>query len=224
MTYLNRVTVPSEGGTYERKLSVSTYNKVRAAYGKENANSIAFLITAWTTFLSDAPSLGFKPNRVYNDFFNDLIEDPFGVIAKFAELADELQSTVIHSDRGTSISHFIPEMKGTPVFKEYLTFYRTLDDTLLRYLNSFLLFGKKIYQESANLDATALRGWYEVEERLESLELPDFLENLSDILKVIFEDWEFGFFLPKHGSGSVAERGVRGSNTKNSIFLCEQED
>jgi hypothetical protein len=81
------------------------------------------------------------------------------------------------------------------------------------------MFGKKMYYEDSALDTTALRGWIEVEDRLRSYkDIPAVTDGLAQIVRAILSEWESDYFLPKHGSGSVAEQKVKGISVKNEHF------
>jgi hypothetical protein len=180
------------------------------------------LYVSWTSLLGDSP-IDAKPNRVINKFLNELIDDPFKVIAHYGDLADKLIVSIKNDSAGQSviIDDFLEDFKDTPIFREYLDFYRTHNVLLLRYILSFLTFGKKVSYVDEKLDARALRSWYQVEDRLEQSALPSYVADLRYVMHWIFRNFEAGEFLPKHGSGSVAERGVWGSEMKNSQFQAD---
>lgn len=218
MPYCPRVCIPSFQGTYERILSSQAFGDQGIA--GDNARVAQLLTVSWTALLADSPIDSRKPNRVINRFLTKLTNDLFGTIAVFSRLAHEL-TVAVSVDVGENviiIGDFLVEMKDTPVFREYLHFHKTRDPQALRYLLSFLQFGKKLFFESQDLETNALRGWLEVEDRLKGLELPPFVRNLKVIMTWIFDQWSIGPFLPKHGGGAVAERGVRGIEAKNVAF------
>jgi hypothetical protein len=100
-------------------------------------------------------------------------------------------------------------MKDTPVFKEYLEWLRTGRPELLKFVLSFLLFGKKLEYEDPEFDATALRGWYEVEERLRTLSFSTHdVSSLRNIVRALLPPLPVDHLLPSFGPGKVAERGV----------------
>lgn len=109
---------------------------------------------------------------------------------------------------------FTEEFKGTPIFREYLSFQRTNDPKILRFILTFLFFGKKSYVEDRSLNATALRKWRDVENRLSELVLPPWVGNLRPVVNFLTAQWDFDHFLPKHGGGAVSEKGVMGVNMK----------
>jgi len=57
-----------------------------------------------------------------------------------------------------------------------------------------------------------------VEERLGSLQLPDWVDNLKTIVHFIFRGWSFDGFFPKHGNGAVAEPGMKTIKAKSDAF------
>jgi hypothetical protein len=81
---------------------------------------------------------------------------------------------------------------------------------LFRFVYNFLTFGKKSFYELDDLDAIALRKWLSIEEGMRQQVLPTSVRNLRAIVAFIFSGWSPGPFLPKHGSGAVSERGIRG--------------
>lgn len=109
----------------------------------------------------------------------------------------------------------MPEMRDTPIFKEYLTWHRTGDPELLRYVYGFLLFGKKLDYVDEKLDSVALRNWNEVEERLTHLELPEAIcDDIKVIVEAVIGNSFSTPFRPRFGPGAVSEKSVRGKIAK----------
>lgn len=217
--YSPRVSIPSLQGTYTRILSVDEpCSHIHTKYTVNRFN-VSLLCVSWTSLLADSP-LGLKPCDVIHKFSINLENDVFATVAKFADLAHALTKSLKHVEGGVIIEPFLPEMKDTPVFREYLTFTRTQDPILLQYLLSFLLFGKKLHFVDKSLNAAALRDWLAVEDRLGKLILPDSVVNLRAVMRWIFTSWQFDSFLPSHGGGAVAEPGVRGVNAKCALLPC----
>jgi hypothetical protein len=107
----------------------------------------------------------------------------------------------------------------TPIFREYNRFSKTGDPLLLRYILSFCNFSKKISLVRPELEQDALRAWLNVEEKLRSTPLPPWINNLRVVMGVLTEGFDELTFLPRHGSGSVAERIPRpGVDVKNSLI------
>jgi hypothetical protein len=101
-------------------------------------------------------------------------------------------------------------MKDTPIFKEYLTWYRTRDTSLLKYILSFLRFGKKLSYIDDELDATAFHGWQSVEERLRTLEFADDdICSLRNIISELLPRLDTTLLIPRFGTGKVAERDIK---------------
>lgn len=71
-------------------------------------------------------------------------------------------------------------------------------------MTTFLLYGKKVIYEDQSLDATALRGWLEVEEGLAGCEAST-ITGLYSVVRWALSTFDPDHFLPKHGGGSVAE-------------------
>lgn len=217
------VSIPSGQGKYTRILrGTSLDDKLMELHGTDNINTVKISIIAWSSLLSDSP-IDIKPNRVINKFINDLIDNYKGVVYRFADLADRVSRLVKHDllRQGFIIKAFIKEFKDTPIFREFLEFYNKQDPQVLRYILSFLQFGKKIAYIDDSLDAEALRLWYQVEDRLNNATLPSYVSDLKNVLSWMFSNWEEDSFLPKHGSGAVAERSVWGAIGKNKIMSLD---
>lgn len=221
--WIPRVSIPSTDILYSRILSEEDIGRLLLEHGAANYMTVTVSIVAWSSLLGDSP-FDVKPNRVINKFINNLVDNYKSVSQNYASLADRLSRSVKHDHAGNIIiiDDFIVEFKNTPIFREYLEFFNKHDPLLLRYILSFLLFGKKIGYIDEDLDIKALRLWYQVEERLERAELPQYVADLRYILEWMFKDWSVqDLFLPTHGTGSVAERGVWGSNGKNKAFSLD---
>lgn len=215
--YSPRVSVPSRGGSYERILSSRDF--ASQGFTGDNGRTAAVLSVTWTALIADSPLNDLKPNWVYHRFVvHDLLTDLKGTIKSFASLAHQITKQFSKVDGVYIRADYIKAMEKTPVYREYLHFFKTGDPATLRFLLSFLTYGKKMPFADDALNATALRGWYEVEEKLRNLTIPPFVENLRNIMEVIFEEWEPDHFLPRHGGGAVAQRDIRGVGQKNSAF------
>lgn len=220
MPYFQRVTVPARDGSVDIAPSSDQLADLTLRYGKDNAIGIVQLSLAWVALLADTPfGASTKPRIIYRRFFNRLMMDPLGEIRRLSELFDLMANSFIRTKAGIQHTSFITDMKGTPIFWEYHHFIsgEYSDTELLRFIFSFLLFGKKLYFEDDNLDSVALREWIEVEEGFAGYSPdPMILRNLRSIMDVIFHDFSIGPFLPVHGSGSVSENGVTGIRKKNA--------
>lgn len=216
--YTWRVAIPSAEGTFVSILDEGDSGpQLRQQYGK-NVQNVLLLIVAWTALLGDSPLGNRKPNKTIFRFIKNLKTDLRSVVRTYSELAHAVTLSLQRSGEEVIIDPFLTAMKHTPVFPEYLHFVRTQNPQSLQYVLSFLNFGKKLYFEDSELDSVAFHKWSQVEERLSNLVLPSWVSNLREIVYLLMEGWEFDTFLPKHGNGAVAERGVRGLQSKNFKF------
>jgi hypothetical protein len=173
----------------------------------------------WVSLLGDSPVDVCKPPKVYRKFYLELLNDFKGVVNRFSDLWDELVTSIHHDDLGPQRDKFIISFRDTPIFREYHRFYRTGDHTILKYLSSFLLLGKKMTYSDSDLDANSLRDWLEVEHRIGQIEdSEDLIRALRHIVYSIFEDFTPLPFLPVHGSGAVAQPGIRDVVKKNELL------
>lgn len=192
----------------------------------DNRHNVGMLAVLWCSLLDDTPvDSANKPDSLFRSFVKQLQQDPVGLITQYSRLYDELTSSLIRDDMGkATISHFIIEFKDTPIFREYHEFYKTHDALVLRFISTFLTFGKKFYYEDPNFNEAAFRGWLEVEEHLQQVVIEgDFLKDLREIIAWALEGFDDNLFLPKHGPGAVAERGVRTVIDKNGSLVLDQE-
>lgn len=220
--YSPRVSLPSREGEFSHIFGENLLSTQH--YSRDDRLTAAVFAVAWVSLIADSPIDSVKPTGVIVRFVNKLSNDLFGTIALFSDLAYQLTLQFAGVDEEEPIiGPFMKEMKGTPVFREYLHFYRTRDPHTLRYLMSFLSFGKKLTVTAMDVETVALRDWLDIEDRLGSLELPAFVENLRPVLDLVFQEWVCDYFLPKHGSGAVAEQGIRGVDAKNHAFPREKK-
>jgi hypothetical protein len=184
--------------------------------GEENKNLLALVATAWTSILSDSP-WGYKPVRTIRKFVFELLDDPFKLIAKYDGIAHELQKSLVRNEFGSPVIRPLFHLfRDTPVFKEYHLYYVHRDPQFLAYLLAFLSFAKKAVWARDDLEPEALRSWLSLEQRLGSVAVPDWSRNIRLIMTVLTADWSDFAFLPKHGSGAVAQRlPVSGRIEKN---------
>lgn len=186
-----------------------------------NRQSVALFIASWITLLSDSPlNPEDKPFRTYKLFLNRIREQGLkAVVLGFSDLAHELVSRQSLMGSGTSIGAWIDGFKDTPVFFEYNRFFKTGDVDILRFLYTFLNFGKKLLYEDKAFDEAAFRSWLDVEERLEHLELQlDDTLAIRKILAAILPSFTWRDLRPKFGPGAVQERGVHGRIGKLRSF------
>ena len=222
-TYEPRVSIPSYEGTYVKTIDVDAFLVCNPACA--SSYNALVLAVSWTALLADSPSDPLKPNRVIDRFVSDLSTDVIGCVRTYAALFDELADTLTNSRQPGNIitPELIAKFKRTPIFREYLEFCRSGSAPLLKYILTFLLYGKKVYYEDENLDTIAFRKWLEVERRLDELVLPEFASNLQYIVSWTMQDWESDFFLPKHGGGAVAEPKIRGIHQKNAAISLSKQ-
>lgn len=190
-----------------------------------NCENIAVLIDSWTCLLADSPlnlsTRSDKPLRLFRRFRGSLLNGPLlEFVKRYSKLADEIvkETTLTGADTYTGV--FVDAMRDTPIFREYLTWYRDGDPEVLQFILTFLWFGKKMDYEDPSFDATAFRGWSEVEEKLSSLEFnPNILHDLRRIMAKLTEKYEYCADWTKFGPGAVSEIGVRGVIRKSNNVL-----
>lgn len=187
---------------------------------RTNVKTIVLLLESWMCLLADSPlndgRRSRKPNRVFADFRRDFKRGPLkDFVLSYSTLAHQIVSSTTVCGSGTLTGDWIPGMKDTPVFKEYLHWYKTGDLPCLRYVYTFLNFGKKLSYTDPDLDTTALRGWEKVEERLHELKLDaTHLAGMAKVLAGLVPNFSKTPLSPKFGPGRVAEGGVFGSIAK----------
>lgn len=190
-----------------------------------NSWIISILLDAWMCLLADSPTCkldnGAKPLRVYVKFRKWILSGPLrDRIKHLSTLADHLMKTGM-TVSGPITGEFCTDMLHTPVAKEYIAWYKTGDPLLLKFLLSFLLFGKKLDFEDPEMNATAFRGWLEVERRLSCLSLPQgHVSNLKRIMEGLIGHFRLDKELkPVFGPGAVSEPGIRGDIRKSNAVL-----
>lgn len=181
-------------------------------YG-DNEDFLKYFVLSYTKLLCDSPlkeRCGDKPASTYACFLRRLQSERLDVIIKrFSGYSHEILSNEYSTGGDSTTRVYHSFMKDTPVFKEYLTWIRTGQPELLKFVLSFLLYGKKLEYEDPEFNATAFRGWLEVEEKLRTLSLEqNDVDSLSNIIRVLLPPLQVDHLLPKFGPGKVAERGV----------------
>lgn len=183
-----------------------------------NEDFLKVFVLSYVKFLCDSPleSLSSKPVKVLMRFYKRLIEDNLkDVIKEYSGYADIIMHDEYSSGSDSSTRVFHEFMVKTPIFKEYHLWTRTGRPDLLRYVLSFLRFGKKLDYIDPELDATAFHGWLQVEERLRTLVFSD--EDTASLRTIIGElvgPLEVDHLLPKFGSGMVSETYIRNVSDK----------
>jgi len=182
-------------------------------YSVDNAESIGLFVASWVTLLADSPlDPSNKPSSLYTKFLNRIsVQGVKALVLGYADLSHQLVSSHLLMGSSSSTGEWIDGFKDTPVFFEYNRYFKTGDVGLLRYLYTFLNFGKKLdFVDSAFNDA-AFRGWTDIENRLNDLKLLDKdVIPLKRILSRVLPTLTLQDFRPKFGPGSVQERGIRG--------------
>jgi hypothetical protein len=180
---------------------------------EENQYYVGSLIEAYVSLLSDSPlcaSNGGKPRKVVYSFFKELTTTPIATtIKKYSRLFDLVASSASLSGSVPLTGEFIYDFRDTPVFREYHYYHRTGDTTVLRWLLTFLKFGKKSAYRDDSFDQVALRQWIGIEEHLRDLVLPP-MQFLRGIVRDILPKLETHSWYPKFGPGAVSEPAVRG--------------
>lgn len=220
MLFKWEVKLPTLEGQKLITLTSSDLEQLRKAHGN-NHPTVALGILMLLSLVSDTPLENeIKPFRVYQRFKNQLVYNTESAMSHLSNLSDQLHKQLKHTDKHLSTGAFLSGFKDTPVFREYLSFTRTFDPRLLQYIDSVTLFLKKMHYVDPELDANSLRDWLEVEERLGNLDLPTtILHSLRAIItRALPNKIDSLPFLPKHGSGAVAERGVRTTAHKNAVI------
>jgi hypothetical protein len=198
-------------------ISISTEDitfRPELSYGV-NEHFVKVFILSYVKLLSDSPlHLGpasDKPKRLYLKFFRTLVDSNISqLISKFSDYSNQILKLEYSVGVGSTIRVFHDFMKDTPIFKEYLTWYRTGDPVLLKYILSFLRFGKKLEYQDPEMDSTAFRGWEQVEDKLEKLSFSDIdISSLRNIVRELLPPLDTTHLLPRFGSGKVAERDIK---------------
>jgi len=198
-----------------------TRSSVYKQVGKDNYHHVMVFIEAYLALLLDSPIDEAKPIEVLRKFHRTLVEQPLReTILRFASIADNIIQTCVMSSEFTLTGEFSEEMRKLPIFREYLTFRRTLDPVVLQYILSFLYFGKKMDYIDENLAPDALRAWLEVEQELGTLQ---FDSRFTEPLRVIISHWLESFddttLLPKHGPGFTAEGFIDPNEKLDNLTL-----
>jgi len=188
-----------------------------------NVAQIAMLITTWCCLLVDSPLERSrhqeKPDRVILKFKHWLISGPIlKRVRDLSDLSDLILESSVRTSEFTKTGEFIEPMKDTPIFREYLHWFRTGDPLTLQYILTFLRWGKKMDYEDPAMDATAFRGWLAVEKKLSDHKFDDdLIADMRLVLNGLIGDYNTDYrLLPKFGPGAVCEPGVRGDIRKSN--------
>jgi hypothetical protein len=181
--------------------------------GVDNFDTVELFIASWIALLADSPlNPDDKPAQLYRRFLNRIRRDGVQqVVLDFSALSHKLVSQHMLMGTASSIGDWIDDFKDTPVFFEYHRYFETEDVSILRFLYTFLNFGKKLEFVDEAFNSVAFRGWADVEKELSDLTLPEEdVAAMRQILKAVLPKFSFEDFRPKFGPGAVQERGVRG--------------
>jgi hypothetical protein len=180
-------------------------------YGVNEAFFKVFTLS-YLKFLCDSPlkTLGEKPRRTVMSFFGLLTRsDIRQTIKEYSSFADTILREEYSAGSDSSQRVFHEFMIDTPIFKEYHEWTRTGRPDLLKYVLSFLRFGKKLNCIDEDLDATAFREWTKVEEKLRTLVLPtNITTTLASVIRALLPPLIPDQLLPRFGPGNVSESGV----------------
>jgi len=165
-----------------------------------------------------------KPTRLFRHFAEYIVKVGLKqTIVRFSELAHAIVSSSTTYGAGSLTGDWVSDMKTTPVFYEYVRYYRTGDPCLLDFLYTFLNFGKKLDYVDESFNTVAFRDWQGIENKLRSWKYDeDDLTCLSKVLSCLLPPLSFEDFRPKFGPGSVSERGVYGRIGKIQSFRYDR--
>lgn len=208
----------------ERYITVRSSSIVLTRETEKNRRDCTLLISSWLSLLSDSPISGNKkPLRVYLHFLDWMCNDLKKVVITLSDLAHTLVSQHMGMGTVSSIGDWIPDFKNTPVFFEYNRYHDTGDPSLLKYLYTFLNFGKKFEFDDEEFHSTAFRGWMDIENGLKNLEFSSIdIASLRNIIERVLPDPSPSDFWPKHGPGAVSERGIRSIHDKHSAIAYHE--
>lgn len=221
----NRIFIRTHDGSISFTTDASTviHSAILSNYKdrSSNASYVALLVNCWVSLLADSPistndrPAGGKPKKLFRAFYQDLLDSTLeDTTDRFASLAERLLTSATLYGEGSITGPFIDDMKSTPVFREYLEWYRNGDARCLRFVLSFLLFGKKAELQNPELEPEALRQWLDVEEGLHQLSLPsETLDDLAYLLDILLPPLPVLPFMGKNGPGTIAGGG-RAVSTK----------
>lgn len=188
------------------ELSGEARHSIEQRVGAANADTYTAFVTSYVALLADSP-LECKPPIVAERFAHRLcFGSPRDLILGYASLADELMASCHHSSEDTITGSFLRGMMKTPVFPEYLCFYRTGDIRCLQFVLSFLLYGKKMDYVDDQLGANAFRDWSLIESEMRTFEVSEKIAGLMKaIISQLIGPIDDTILLPKHGPGYVSE-------------------
>jgi len=196
------------------KFSISTDSlslKPEFEYGN-NEQAVKLFILAYVKLLCDSPlePTSARPLRSYKKFLGLLLDINIkDTIKRFSNLSHLLLSSS-YVTGVVSTDDLYPMFKDTPIFSEFHSWVKSGRPELLKFMLTFLLFGKKLAYEDEEFHSTAFRQWEEVEERLRTLSFNcDDIATLRNIIAELLPPLPVDLLIPAFGPGKVSERGVR---------------
>jgi len=186
-----------------------------------NKQTVCLFLASWITLLSDSPlNPEQKPWALYKRFVKQILKEGLkATVLGYSDLAHQLVSQHIATGSAPLLGDWIDGFRDTPVFFEYNRYFKTGDVTILRFLYTFLNFGKKLDYVDEAFNEAAFRSWSDVETRLEHLQLnAQDVQSLRTILGYLLPTFTWNDLRPKFGPGAVQERGVHGRIGKLKSF------
>lgn len=186
-----------------------------AMHGGDSLN-VAVAIGAFLSVLSESP-VAAKPEKVLVGLARHLSSHFIEDSVRYNSLANEFIKSITSND-GVVDKRFMRQMMKTPIFREYLEWFRLPGDgpDLFKYIYSVLVSLKKVPYSRPDLDSAALEQWKRDDVSLANVDFDTpFVSHLKRVASVIFEDFAFDEIFPAHSGGCVSEKGVRGAQAKN---------
>lgn len=215
------VFIDTSSGCRRFLIDDSVVQRLDSSPDKINASMVKIFIYSYLSLLSDSPlakTKGQKPYRLFVLLYKQIVTEglkPF--VLRMADLSHTWVSQLTIMGGGPTTGDFLDDFKDTPIFKEYLEWYRSADPELMRYIYTFLVFGKKMWYVDEELNSIAFREWERVEEKLSGLSLPeDVIPWLKDAISSLISPAPDVPVFPKFGPGSVFELGLKGSISKSN--------
>lgn len=175
-------------------------------------------VRGFIALLQDSP-IDKKPLKVLVEVLKTMFTH--GLLTFIGELA-HISDLVLkmHSISGTTDhTEVLTLSKKFPFYREILSYSRSEDPELLRYLLSVLLFGKKLKIDNPLFSQSAFRGWQESEDRLANLVFDKHLLNaLGHIVGWLVHPIYFTQRRFRNGPGKVAEHGVNDVYDKAALL------
>jgi len=198
---MTTVYITASGKRHTIEIDERFLSEIGISASDPNKDTVSLFLASWFALLSDSPlKKQRKPWRSYFMMKKILIKHGVkGTVVLFSDLAHRMvaDSVYLGIEYGTTIGALLEDMKDTPVFQEYHFLSDMTPSEARRYegtgeiesvfswLYTFLNFGKKLDYVDQEFNVTALRGWLDVEKRLDRLQLEDndlsFLDSSSKL-------------------------------------------